>query len=369
MASSSTKVHNGLVKRRNVPKELYLSKLCRSENGLIAVPVVASTYGRGLPYAPENWPCSGDEWHWKVVGNRSTMSGHWSDRYLIPPSRFCATNKSIILRSKQEVIKFIKTLFLDVEPDTFLSMFIWSIRAKGSMTQRGAQQVRGLELETLTVDPTEEINGIIEPSLALGYDNFSTFPNFYHDSCCIICGRTVDYSFRGYNYIKCKVVVGENNICGHVGHLDCAFQHLLAGTVGGGTPMDVQYYCRRCDSKTNLMMHVYKLLETCLSLRSKEEIKPILDLGLNILSGSRQPQAKNLENYMGLVMSKINSKVDLAEDWKMDHGDGMEIPCAEEFFPPTTNATMLGDEKYPYQINPHVDHELQGAAKGVPGHT
>ena len=69
--------------------------------------------------------------------------------------------------------------------------------------------------------------------------------------------------------------------------------------------MDVQYYCRRCDNRTNLMMHVHKLLETCLSLRSKEEIKPILHLGINILSGSRQPQAKNLENYMGLVMSKV----------------------------------------------------------------
>ena len=158
---------------------------------------------------------------------------------------------------------------------------------------------------TLTDDPLEEINGIIEPSLALGYDNFSTFPNFYPESCCIICGRTVDYSFRGYNYIKCEAVVGENIICGHVGHLDCAFQHLLAGTVGGGTPMDVQYYCRRCDNRTNLMMHVHKLLETCLSLRSKEEIKPILPLRINILSGSRPPQAKNLENYMGLVMSKV----------------------------------------------------------------
>jgi hypothetical protein len=32
-----------------------------------------------LPYAPENWPCPGDEWYWKV-GNRLAPGGHWVDR-------------------------------------------------------------------------------------------------------------------------------------------------------------------------------------------------------------------------------------------------------------------------------------------------
>lgn len=31
-------------------------------------------------------------------------------------------------------------------------------------------------------------------------------------------GRVVDYSFGGYSYINCEVVVGIH-ICGHVGHL------------------------------------------------------------------------------------------------------------------------------------------------------
>ena len=31
-----------------------------------------------------------------------------------------------------------------------------------------------------------------------------------------------------------------------------------------------------------------------------------------------------------LFIMQINSKVDLAEDWKMDHGDDMEILCAGE---------------------------------------
>lgn len=57
-----------------LPKELYLSELCRSENGLIAIYVCANTYGRGLSYAPENWPCPGDKWQWKVR-RRSSEKG------------------------------------------------------------------------------------------------------------------------------------------------------------------------------------------------------------------------------------------------------------------------------------------------------
>lgn len=61
-----------------MPKKLYLSELWKSENELIAIPVQANAYGKGLPYAPINWPSPGDEWEWKV-GNRY-LSGHWRDR-------------------------------------------------------------------------------------------------------------------------------------------------------------------------------------------------------------------------------------------------------------------------------------------------
>lgn len=80
----------------------------------------------------------------------------------------------------------------------------------------------------------------------------------------------------------------------------------MAGTVGGSIGLDVQYYCRRCDNKTNLMMHVEKLLETCRSLGSRSEIEPILNMGLCILRGSRQLQAKSLEDYMASVMAKVS---------------------------------------------------------------
>jgi len=99
--------------------------------------------------------------------------------------------------------------------------------------------------------------------------------------------------------------VEENYICGHVAHLDCALRCYMAGTVGGSIGLDVQYYCRRCDNKTNLMMHVEKLMETCQSLGSRDEIERVLNMGLCLLRGSRQTRAKSLENRMGSAMAKV----------------------------------------------------------------
>jgi hypothetical protein len=79
----------------------------------------------------------------------------------------------------------------------------------------------------------------------------------------------------------------------------------MAGTIGGEIGLDVQYYCRRCDNKTNLMMHVEELLETCQSLKTRDEIEPILNMGLCILRGARQARAKSLEKYMASAMAKV----------------------------------------------------------------
>lgn len=362
---------------KNKPEELYLSEVCRSENGLVAIPVQANAYGKGFPYAPENWPCPGDVWYWKV-GSRSAPGGHWMDRYLTPPPRFRdATGKKTTFTSKLKVEEFIKTEFPDVDPSTFFSMFIWRIPSGGSKIQGGTQEVRGLEPENVLADPAGpckvrnkscklEREGFIESSPAKDCDICCTVPDFCRECCCIFCGRVVDYSFGGYSYIKCEAVVVENYICGHVGHLECALKIFMAGTIGGEIGLDVQYYCRRCDNKTNLMMHVEELLETCQSLKTRDEIEPILNMGLCILRGARQARAKSLEKYMASAMAKMKSGADLAEVWKMEDGDGLPMLSAEESSPPATGVPLLGVEPYPYLIDPQVDNELQRAAENVP---
>ncbi|KAF7067646.1 hypothetical protein CFC21_073508 [Triticum aestivum] len=367
-----------VVAENNIIGELDLSELCKSENGLVAIPVHGNAYGKGLPYAPENWPSPGDQWQWKV-GNRIAAGGHWVDRYLAPPSRFRdATGKKTTFTSRLKVGEFIKSNFPDVDPSTFFSMFIWKIPAAEGGIQGGTLQVERVEPEDGLADPDGPCKarnkacnlgkeGFIESSPAGNCDICCVHPDFCRTCCCILCGKAVNNSFGGYSYIKCEAVVAENYICGHVAHLDCALRIFMAGTVGGSIGLDVQYYCRRCDNKTNLMMHVEKLLETCRSLGSRSEIEPILNMGLCILRGSRQLQAKSLEDYMASVMAKVNNGVDLAEVWNMEDGDGMPILNAEESSPPIAGVTVLGaDPQYPYLTDPMVDNELQRAAESVP---
>ncbi|RCV40929.1 hypothetical protein SETIT_9G094500v2 [Setaria italica] len=333
--------------------EVDLSELCRTENGIVAIPVRANTYGKGLPYAPDNWPCSGDIWYWKV-GNRASGAGHWADRYLTPPSRFReATRKRVGFASRIQVEEFIKREFPDVDPSTFFSMFIWKIPAEGHRIQKGTQQVRLHEPEPVMADPVFpckarnnlcnlEREGFIESAPAQACNICCTVPGFCRECCCILCNRTIDYSFGSYSCIKCEAVVEENYICGHVAHLDCALRCYMAGTVGGTIGLDVQYYCRRCDNKTNLMMHVEKLMETCQSLESRDDIERILNMGLCLLRGSRQMRAKGLENHMGSAMAKLKCGVDLVEVWKVENNEGGATLCAGENSPHTSGVTVLG---------------------------
>ncbi|CAN6286843.1 unnamed protein product [Urochloa humidicola] len=376
---------NKMVDKSEIPAEVEvdLSDLCRTENGIVAIPVRANAYGKGLPYAPENWPRSGDTWYWKV-GNRASGAGHWADRYLTPPSRYReATGKKTGFASRIQVEEFIKREFPDVDPSTFFSTFIWKIPAEGHRILKGTQQVRLHEPEPVVAHPAGpckarnslcnlEREGFIESSPAQACNICCTVPGFCRECCCILCNRTVDYSFGSYSCVKCEAVVEENYICGHVAHLDCALRCYMAGTVGGTIGLDVQYYCRRCDNKTNLMMHVEKLMETCQSLESRDEIEPILNIGLCLLRGSRQMRAKSLENHMGSAMAKLKCGVDLVEVWKMENNEGRATLSAGENSPPASGVTVLGTRQVPEVgvLTGHPDlidpDELRMAVENLP---
>lgn len=109
------------------------SKGSSSEIRCDLTPVSASESGEGLPYAPINWPNPGDNWCWKV-GRRVSQSGHYLDRYLVPPKRFVkATDKRRRgnFDSKLVVQNFIKREFPGADIDAFFASFSWKIPAKG----------------------------------------------------------------------------------------------------------------------------------------------------------------------------------------------------------------------------------------------
>lgn len=129
-----------------------------------------------------------------------------------------------------------------------------------------------------------------------------TEPSFCRDCSCVLCCKSIASS---YSFIKCEAPVSEGYICGHVAHMDCALRSYLAGTVGGSIGLDAEYHCRRCDMRTDLVSHVARLLKTCESVDSRDDIEKILGVGICILRGSRKASAKKLLNQLELAMTKV----------------------------------------------------------------
>lgn len=130
-------------------------------------------------------------------------------------------------------------------------------------------------------------------------------PRFCRDCCCILCSKTVKSTSGGYHYIKCEAEVGEGYICGHIAHIDCALRAYMAGALGGTIGLDAEYYCRRCDARTDLVSHVTRFLQTCESIDSRDEIEKILIIGICLLRGSQKASAKELQNRIELVIAKV----------------------------------------------------------------
>lgn len=130
---------------------------------------------------------------------------------------------------------------------------------------------------------------------------------FCRDCCCILCGRKI---YDGYNLIRCEAIVDSNRnlICGHIAHLDCAIRAYLAGTiVGGSNELDVEYYCRRCDNRSDLISHFTSFLHICESppLPAQVDVEKLLNLILRALSGSEKIRAKDLRTRIESVQTKV----------------------------------------------------------------
>lgn len=134
-----------------------------------------------------------------------------------------------------------------------------------------------------------------------------TETGFCRDCCCILCSKTIDTAIENYSFIRCEATVEESVICGHVAHLDCGLKSYMAGTVGGRVCLDVEYYCRRCDTRTDLLPHVKKFIQICDSIDSHDDINEILKLGARVLHGSQRNEAKRLLHTFELGMGKVLS--------------------------------------------------------------
>lgn len=111
-----------------------------NENGFSIRRVRPDESGEGLPYAPINWPKSGDTWRWKV-GKRVSGSGHFLDRYLYLPKSLChggnSSRKKYGFASKLAVERYIQTTFPGTNLHAFFASFSWKIPAEMSLLANG----------------------------------------------------------------------------------------------------------------------------------------------------------------------------------------------------------------------------------------
>ncbi|KAJ6846355.1 uncharacterized protein M6B38_280430 [Iris pallida] len=323
------------------------------EKVLVATPVPGGSSGEGLPYAPEGWPCPGDVWTWKV-GKRKTHSGYWRDRILFPPSRLQRATSSSKpgFYSKVLLEQYIQKEFPEVDFGAFFASFIWRVPCpestpeedaeRSSVTYRSRRNIysNGGSKSEPAVRPGDCKSGNKmcslraternHPVAAKTCDICCTEIGFCRDCSCILCCKTVDWEYGGYSSIRCEARVDENYICGHVAHLDCALRAYMAGTIGGSIGLDAEYYCRRCDNKTDLILHVSRLIKTSESLDSPHDIEKILSFGLCILRGSEQVRAKDLQNYIATLMAKLKRGVNLGDIFKEEDNNTSTLTACWE---------------------------------------
>ncbi|XP_010917747.1 uncharacterized protein [Elaeis guineensis] len=353
-----------------------------SSNGklLVAIPVAGGSSGEGLPYAPEDWPHPGDKWRWKV-GNRKTASGHWIDRYLYPPAHLPkATGNKSGFPSKSSLEEYIRKEFPDKDVDSFFASFIWRVPCAGHAPRKGSEKNLYIHASPNSVDVSECYGSVSEIRVggckagnkmcklqekersnglrAKDCNICCSEYGFCRDCCCILCCKTVDWAYGAYSFIRCEAIVDENLICGHVAHIECALRSYMGGTVGGAIDLDVEYYCRRCDNKTDLISHVTKLITICESLDSRDDIEKILNLGFCILRGSQQMGAKSLHNQIGLILLKLKQGVPLGEIWKME--DSISMPTVGDTSHLGNEITLLGAPDITrYKINEGLKEEVE----------
>lgn len=287
-------------------------------------PVEASQSGEGWPYAPEGWPKPGDKWIWKV-GRRKHAKGYWQDRCLILPNRLQKGRRKIWFWSKKSIEEYVKNEFPGTDLNRFFGSFQWRVpcsidtptptRGKTTVKRVRESELRGNTSERRCKAGNLKCGletGKTKSLKAMNCDICCIEFGFCRECSCILCGKATDQSVADYCSIRCEGKLNEEFVCGHVAHLECALLCHMAG-VEQSIGLDVEYYCRRCDKKTNLMMLVSSILHASESLEVRADVEKNLCLALRIIQGTRQIVGRSLQNNIELSLKKLRSGMNLAD--------------------------------------------------------
>ncbi|XP_017221697.1 protein OBERON 1 [Daucus carota subsp. sativus] len=292
-------------------------------NGFRLFPVSPHESGEGLPYAPADWPCPGDIWSWKVGKRIIASGGYFLDRHLFLPERLQTKPRGRGFVSKVSVEQYVREIFPGQDVKAFFELFSWRIPCKSPSDIKEDTCPESKHATISCKAGNKLCSSLTEPEKPPA-NNFCdiccTVPEFCRDCCCILCSKTVNPAYENHGFIRCESTVENGINCGHVAHLECGLKANMAGTVGG---LDVEYYCRRCDTRTDLLPHVKKFIPICESISSLDDIKKILNLGVRVLHGSQRSAAKRLLHIFEIAMGKqyeprLEIVPVLDNDWNVD---------------------------------------------------
>ncbi|XP_071737037.1 uncharacterized protein [Rutidosis leptorrhynchoides] len=329
--------------------------------------------GDGLPYAPEDFPNSGDIWGWKV-GKRIGIKGYFRDRYLYLPTRFyeelkstrptCIPSKGFA--SKSSVERFLLEVFPGMNTNAFFASFNWNIPGKiKDQNYPGNTEFSsdcspkfdpaGCKAGNINCSSLQET----KHSNIMPCDICCIEPLFCHDCCCILCSKTVNSLNGDQSFIRCEATVKDGLICGHICHVKCGLRSYMAGTVGGTIGLDVEYYCRRCDSRTDLIPYVTNLFRSCEQIGYGEKIMKVLNLCVIILRGSNRPNAKALLHRVQSAVKKLKDGHSHEDIWKREDTSAVTTGEVSQCETDTLDVSCV-KEPSQHQISfPNFDNRLE----------
>ncbi|KAF3796099.1 hypothetical protein EJ110_NYTH04002 [Nymphaea thermarum] len=159
-------------------------------------------------------------------------------------------------------------------------------------------------------------------------------PSFCRDCCCILCGSPVDFSLGSSCFIRCEARSlgggAAGAVCGHVSHVRCTIASRLGGSVES-VGVDVGYYCRRCDQRTDLVAHVYNVLRSCQVSGSSDGVEECLGLCLGLLQGAKWFGAMAWAAGIQSALRKLKEGRPLIEVWDLE--DRCRTPIAGKVEP------------------------------------
>lgn len=126
------------------PNPSNCSSAGEKANRFTLIAVSPGGHGEGLPYAPEDWPNSGDKWNWRVGTRRVDQHGKYVDRFLYLPKRLQdLSSKRLAFSSKVSVEQYIQKEFPSADIDAFFASFSWKIPSNiQSSTEVKAKKVK-----------------------------------------------------------------------------------------------------------------------------------------------------------------------------------------------------------------------------------